>query len=49
MAAAWAVARDSTVVPATIRVEITPAGVLRTFQSSNLPSWIALDGITYTI
>ncbi|MBB5129832.1 hypothetical protein FHS32_006626 [Streptomyces albaduncus] len=49
-AAAWAVARDSTTVPATIRVEITSGtGAVRTYQSSNLPSWVALDGITYTI
>jgi hypothetical protein len=46
---AWAVARDATVVPATVRLEINTAGVLRTYQSSNLPSWVALDGISYTI
>jgi hypothetical protein len=46
---AWAVARDAAVVPATIRVEITLTGAVRTYQSSNLPSWVALDGITYTI
>lgn len=46
---AWAVARDASVAPATIRVEITPAGVVRTYQTTNLPEWVALDGITYTI
>ncbi|GAB2718053.1 hypothetical protein [Streptomyces bullii] len=46
---AWAVARDASVAPAVCRLEITSAGVLRTFQSSNLPSWVALDGISYTI
>lgn len=50
VAAAWAVARDASAVPATIRVEITAAtGAVRTYQSSNLPQWVALDGITYTI
>lgn len=49
VAAAWAVARDAAVTPATIRLEITTAGVLRTFQSTNLPTWVGLDGITYTI
>jgi hypothetical protein len=48
-AVAWAVARDAAVMPAVCRLEITSAGVLRTFQSSNLPSWVALDGISYTI
>jgi hypothetical protein len=47
---AWAVTRDAAVVPATIRVEIVGgSGVLKTFQSSNLPTWISLDGISYTI
>lgn len=46
---AWSVTRDASVVPAVIRLEITPAGIVRTFQSSNLPSWVALDGISYTI
>lgn len=46
----WAVTRDSTVVPATLRLEITGGtGAVRTYQASNLPSWVALDGITYTI
>jgi hypothetical protein len=49
VAAAWAVARDASVVPATVRLEIVNTGVIRTFQSSNLPSWVALDGISYTI
>ncbi|MFF0166848.1 hypothetical protein [Streptomyces prasinus] len=50
VAAAWAVARDASAVPATIRVEITAAtGAVRTYQSTNLPQWVALDGITYTI
>lgn len=46
----WAVVRDATVVPATLRLDIVSStGVVRIYQSSNLPSWIALDGITYTI
>ncbi|MFD5491640.1 hypothetical protein ACFWH4_01530 [Streptomyces sp. NPDC127091] len=46
----WAVARDQSISPATCRVEITTAGILRTYDaSSTLPSWVALDGITYTI
>ncbi|MEG8275783.1 hypothetical protein [Streptomyces sp. AHA2] len=49
VAAAWAVARDAAIMPAVCRLEITAAGVLRTFQSTNLPAWVALDGITYTI
>lgn len=48
-AAAWGVARDAGVMPAVCRVEITAAGALRTFQSTNLPQWVGLDGITYTI
>jgi hypothetical protein len=28
-------------------MEITPSGVLRTFESTNLPSWISLDGVSY--
>lgn len=47
---AWGVARDASVVPATIRVEIVGStGVLKTFQPNNLPTWISIDGITYTI
>ncbi|KOG33281.1 hypothetical protein [Streptomyces resistomycificus] len=46
---AWAVVRDATVVPAVLRLEIVTTGVLRTFQSSNLPTWVGLDGISYTI
>lgn len=49
VAAAWAVARDAGAMPAVCRLEITAAGALRTFQSTNLPTWIALDGISYTI
>lgn len=49
VAAAWAVTRDASATPATIRVEITAAGLLRTFQSTALPTWVGLDGITYTI
>ena len=45
----WAVARDASVTPATLRLEITNTGVVRTFQSTNLPTWVALDGISYTI
>jgi hypothetical protein len=48
--AAWAVTRDASVSPAVVRLEIVPTtGVLRTYQSSNLPLWVALDGISYTI
>jgi hypothetical protein len=46
---AWAVVRDATVMPAVCRLEISLGGIVRTFQSSNLPSWVALDGISYTI
>ena len=49
VAAGWAVVRDASVTPATLRLEITNTGVVRTFQSTNLPTWIALDGISYTI
>lgn len=46
---AWAVTRDASVVPAVCRLEISTSGAIRTFQSSNLPTWVALDGISYTI
>lgn len=46
---AWAVTRDASVAPAVCRLEIGAAGVVRTFQSTNLPTWVALDGISYTI
>jgi hypothetical protein len=49
VAASWAVTRDASVVPATIRLEIVNTGVVRIFQASSLPSWVALDGISYTI
>ncbi|WP_432053758.1 hypothetical protein [Streptomyces sp. bgisy022] len=49
VAVSWAVTRDASATPATIRLEITAAGVLRTFQSTALPAWVGLDGITYTI
>lgn len=49
VAVAWAVARDASVMPAVCRLEITAAGVLRTFQSTNLPTWVSLDGLSYTI
>lgn len=45
----WAVTRDASVAPSTIRLEITNTGVLKTFQASNLPTWVSLDGISYTI
>lgn len=48
-AVSWAVTRDASVSPATIRMEIATTGTVRPFQSSNLPSWVALDGISYTI
>lgn len=44
----WAAARDSNVYPAVIRLEITDVGALRTYQTSNLPEWVSLDGCTYT-
>lgn len=50
VAAGWATARDNGLYPSVTRVEITDTGVLRTYDSSTpLPTWIALDGITYTI
>jgi hypothetical protein len=49
VAVAWAVARDAGTMPAVCRLEITAAGALRTFQSTNLPTWVSLDGISYTI
>ena len=49
VAVAWAVARDAGAMPAVCRLEITAAGALRTFQSTNLPTWVALDGFSYTI
>ena len=49
VAVAWGVARDASTMPAVCRLEITAAGALRTFQSSALPQWVGLDGITYTI
>ncbi|MFJ6073715.1 hypothetical protein ACIQFU_23210 [Streptomyces sp. NPDC093065] len=45
----WAVARDGGTYPATVRVDITTAGVLRTYEATSLPTWISLDGISYTI
>lgn len=50
VAAGWAAVRDNGLYPSVTRVEITDTGVLRTYDSSTpLPTWIALDGITYTI
>jgi hypothetical protein len=49
VAAAWAVARDAGVAPSVLRLEILTTGAIRTFQSSNLPTWVSLDGISYTI
>lgn len=49
VAAAWSVARDAAVAPSVLRVEILTTGAIRTFQSSNLPTWVSLDGISYTI
>lgn len=50
VAVGWAVARDTGLYPATTRVEITDTGALRTYDASTpLPTWVALDGITYTI
>ncbi|MEV5509054.1 hypothetical protein [Streptomyces orinoci] len=45
---AWAAPRDVTSKgPALTRVEITGAGVLRTFELFDAPAWISLDGVTY--
>jgi hypothetical protein len=49
VAVAWAVARDAGAMPSVCRLEITAAGVMRTFQSTNLPAWVSLDGLSYTI
>ncbi|WHM30172.1 hypothetical protein OH540_09070 [Streptomyces sp. BPPL-273] len=45
----WAVTRDSSVYPAVLRLEIAVNGTMRIFQASNLPSWVSLDSISYTI
>lgn len=45
----WAVARDATTYPASVRIDITTAGILRTYETDSLPTWIGLDGISYTI
>lgn len=45
----WAVARDSGAYPAVLRLEITVTGTMRIFQASNLPTWVSLDSISYTI
>lgn len=44
----WAAPRNANVSPAVVRVEILDTGVLRTYESSNPPEWISLDGVTYT-
>lgn len=50
VAVGWAVARDGGAEPSVARVEITDVGVLRTYDSSApLPTWVALDGVTYTL
>lgn len=50
VAVGWATARDNGLYPSVTRVEITDSGVLRTYDlSTPLPTWIALDGINYTI
>lgn len=43
----WSTARSNELFPAVIRLDITTAGVLRTFQTGTLPTWVSLDGITY--
>ncbi|MFE9382392.1 hypothetical protein ACFYMO_04010 [Streptomyces sp. NPDC007025] len=45
--AGFGVARDSTINPAVVRAEITDSGILRIYETTSQPSWIALDGITY--
>ena len=47
VAVGWAVARDTAVYPTTCRVEITVEGVLRTYELTTPPEWIALDGVSY--
>ncbi|WP_399088036.1 hypothetical protein ACGH2B_12530 [Streptomyces sp. BBFR2] len=45
---AWAAPRDQTSKgPSVTRAEITRGGVLRIYESADLPSWISLDGVTY--
>ncbi|MER5783735.1 hypothetical protein ABT104_18730 [Streptomyces mobaraensis] len=45
---AWASPRDVTnKAPAVTRVEITPGGIMRTFEMFDAPAWISLDGVTY--
>ena len=44
----WPAVRNANVSPAVVRIEITDTGVLRTYESTNLPDWIGLDGISYT-
>ncbi|WP_431781697.1 hypothetical protein [Streptomyces chumphonensis] len=46
---AWAAPRDASVYPAVCRMEITPSGVLRTYEITNPPSWVSLDGVSYFI
>ncbi|MEU0847743.1 hypothetical protein ABZ387_07210 [Streptomyces flaveolus] len=48
-AMSWSVARDSNAFPAVIRLEIAANGTMRTYQPTSLPSWVSLDGISYTI
>lgn len=49
VAMSWAVTRDSSVYPAVLRLEITATGTIRTYQVTSPPSWVSLDGISYTI
>lgn len=47
---AWASPRDqSNKAPSLCRVEIQPGGAVRTYEFVELPQWISLDGVTYTI
>ncbi|MDT0608889.1 hypothetical protein [Streptomyces lancefieldiae] len=48
-AMSWAVARDSAVFPAVVRLEIAATGAARTYQPTTDLSWVSLDGISYTI
>ncbi|MFF4738775.1 hypothetical protein ACFY2W_23260 [Streptomyces sp. NPDC001262] len=47
---AWASPRDqSNKTPSVCRVEIQPGGIVRTYEFVELPAWISLDSVTYTV
>lgn len=43
----WAAPRNGGASDNLIRMEITDAGVLHTFESVNPPTWVSLDGVSY--